>query len=77
MTINKIFSVFIITMILGHTIAFAKGPEYPDGKAPVTTQTSWRNDCVRPTNQIEMQVNNVRARLLTGGDIWSTAAYIV
>jgi hypothetical protein len=77
MTINKIFSVFIITMILGQTIAFAKGPEYPDGKAPVTTQTSWRNDCVRPTNQIEMQVNNVRARLLTGGDIWSTAAYIV
>lgn len=77
MTINRIIFIILITMVFGLNLALAKGPEYPDGKAPVVTQTSWRNDCVRPTNQIEMQVNNVRARLLTGGDIWSTAAYIV
>jgi hypothetical protein len=33
-------------------------------------------DCVRPTAQYDMNVNNVRARLLTGGDLFSTAAYI-
>ncbi len=76
MTINKIILVFF-TLVLVQTIAIAKAPDNPGGKSPAQTQTNWRSDCVRPTNQIEMQVNNVRARLLTGGDIWSTAAYIV
>ncbi len=32
--------------------------------------------CVRPTKQYEMKVNNVRARLLTGGDLFYEAQYI-
>ncbi|HRG88588.1 MAG TPA: hypothetical protein PLW44_06170, partial [Chitinophagales bacterium] len=27
-------------------------------------------DCVTPTAQFDLDVNNVRARLLTGGDMW-------
>ena len=31
---------------------------------------SFRADCVQATASIDMDVNNVRARLLTGGDVW-------
>ncbi len=55
----------------------AKKPDNIDGNKNTSDVTSWRAACVRPTKQIEMQVNNVRARLLTGGDIWSEAQYIV
>lgn len=50
--------------------------ESPSGQ-PSETQTSLRAVCTRPTAQIEMQVNNVRSRLLTGGDLWSEAQYVV
>ena len=32
--------------------------------------------CVRPTASYDMKVNNVRARLLSGGDLFSAAQYI-
>jgi hypothetical protein len=57
--------------------ADARKPDNIDGNRNTSDITSWRAACVRPTKQIEMQVNNVRARLLTGGDIWSEAQYIV
>ena len=31
---------------------------------------NFRADCAQATEQIDMDVNNVRARLLTGGDVW-------
>lgn len=31
---------------------------------------SLRSDCTPSTAQIDMQINNVRARLLSGGDVW-------
>ena len=41
----------------------------------------FREDCVNATNQIDMKINNVRARLLTGGDVWwdgsSDGQYVV
>ena len=40
-------------------------------KPIVTTQeVSFREDCQPATAQIDMDINNVRARLLTGGDVW-------
>jgi hypothetical protein len=75
------YSKFLLTIILLSGLVYtdlsAKGPEYTDGKSPVSDVTGWRAACVRPTRQIELQVNNVRARLLTGGDIWSEAQYVV
>ena len=44
--------------------------------APVTL----RSDCAQSTAQIDMNINNVRARLLNGGDVWwdlQTGKYIV
>jgi len=35
-----------------------------------TQQVSFREDCQPATAQIDMDINNVRARLLTGGDVW-------
>jgi hypothetical protein len=37
---------------------------------------SFLENCVRPTASYVMQVNNVRAKLLTGGDLFSEAQYI-
>ena len=34
------------------------------------TTVSPRNDCAQSTQQIEMSINNVRALLLNGGDVW-------
>ena len=43
-------------------------------KPSVVTQTdqevSLREDCQAAASQIDMDINNVRARLLTGGDVW-------
>ncbi len=43
-----------------------------DGR-PVSTpsdQVSFRNNCDNAVTQIDQQINNVRARLTTGGDVW-------
>ena len=45
-----------------------------------TDVASFRNDCVKPVAQIDQDINNVRARLTTGGDVWwdrSDGKYIV
>ena len=50
------------------------------GNSTSTSVASFRNDCVKPVAQIDQDVNNVRARLTTGGDVWwdrSDAKYIV
>jgi len=39
-------------------------------------QQLFKSDCSRPTAQYEMSVNNIRARILNGGDLFSEAAYI-
>lgn len=44
------------------------------------SQVSFRDDCVPATEQIDMAINNVRARLTTGGDVWwnlSDGRYVV
>ncbi len=43
-------------------------------------QSSYRDQCQKAKAQIDMQINNVRAKLLTGGDLWwngSKGKYIV
>jgi len=44
------------------------------------TAANYREDCAVAEAQVDMAVNNVRARLLTGGDVWwdgSDGRYIV
>lgn len=40
------------------------------GNSTPTSVASFRNDCVKPVEQIDQDINNVRARLTTGGDVW-------
>jgi len=42
----------------------------PSNKQPKATFKTEAGDCVTPTAQFDMDINNVRARLLTGGDAW-------
>jgi hypothetical protein len=42
----------------------------PSNKQPKATFKNEAGDCVTPTAQFDMDINNVRARLLTGGDAW-------
>ncbi len=45
-----------------------------------TGEVSYRNNCNQATQQTDMDINNVRARLLNGGDLWwdlSNGRYIV
>ena len=44
------------------------------------TPANYREDCVPAEAQIDMAINNVRARLLTGGDVWwdgSDGRYVI
>lgn len=76
MSISKCFILALLLLI--QSDLSARKPDNVDGKSPSVSQTtSWRAACVRPTKQTEIQINNVRARLLTGGDIWYEAQYIV
>ena len=40
---------------------------HKNGKASFKTEAG---DCVTPSAQFDLDINNVRARLLTGGDSW-------
>lgn len=72
MNFDKIF--VSILLFIGFSISDVNARQ-PDitgtNKSQNTEVTGWRAACIRPTTQITMEVNNVRARLLTGGDIWN------
>lgn len=44
----------------------------PNQERPANSnkKVKFRNDCVNARAQIDMQINNVQARLLAGGDVW-------
>ncbi len=69
-------AILIISLqIFGLTIvSYAK--ENPKNPKFNNEQASFRSDCVRPTAQYDMGVNNVRARILTGGDMFESSGYI-
>ena len=66
-------------MIFGLLLALTSyGKEHPRANSPTTPNTtnsglntaSLRNDCVSAGAQTDQAINNVRARLLAGGDVW-------
>ncbi|MEM6396704.1 MAG: hypothetical protein AAF741_10180 [Bacteroidota bacterium] len=42
----------------------------PSNQNNLTTSVDFRSPCNNPVTQFEQQINNVRARLTTGGDVW-------
>ncbi len=64
--LSVIFSLMILPLF-SHI-----NPDRKRGAVEVDENTviNFREDCTAATAQIDMNINNVRARLLTGGDVW-------
>lgn len=66
--------------LLGLLFAFSMGAHVsplhnsPNNNTPSSGSgddiANFRSDCGKPNAQIDQQINNVRARLTTGGDVW-------
>jgi hypothetical protein len=78
---RNIKSILAICLMMFVAFVDIEAKEGPKNEAPVTvnknTSVGFRADCVRPTRQIDMQVNNVRSRLLVAGNLWEPAGYVV
>ena len=66
MKLSKFIIALIIVSCYISSDIYAKGPEN-SGSFSKPDLTGWRDACVRPTKAIDMEINNVRARLKTGG----------
>ncbi|MBP6235765.1 MAG: T9SS type A sorting domain-containing protein [Saprospiraceae bacterium] len=69
-------AVFIIVWQLFSLVFFCFGKENPNNRIAFNPASSFVSDCVRPTTQYNMSVNNVRAKIRTGGDFFEMAGYI-
>ncbi len=73
----KYYLLLVFSLCLSEWTMAHVGPQGKDGKKVKSTtnkQTNrpanYREDCVAAEAQIDQSINNVRARLLTGGDVW-------
>src|SRR5688572_33054951 len=75
-----------IRLILAGLILFSSALSYAyiepnrSGANPIDKPISYRSDCAPATMSYDLAINNVRARLLNGGDMWwdlSIGQYIV
>lgn len=72
---NKLKILFILILTIGmFADANALRPPFPEGTSAQgnnnTQPTSYRADCAESTSQTDLSINNVRVRLLGGGDMW-------
>lgn len=75
---SRFLTLFLFALMVSPVFAHIN-PEL-HGIAPQGGNVSFRNDCAQATQQIEMSINNVRALLLNGGDVWwdlSDGRYVV
>lgn len=79
---NKLRILFMFLLTLGFFTADAYRPFVPEGpiQGGNDNNSSYRADCAESTSQRDLNINNVRARLLGGGDMWwdfNDARYVV
>ena len=78
MRINKLWMAAILALISWSVAAHV--PEDVARRAKQAKQVQYRGVCANSKSAIDMEINNVRARLLGGGDCWwdfSDGRYIV
>ncbi len=72
-----LFTIYHLTF----TIAFARYPDtFKAGIKSKSTEVSTRSDCAQGASKLDMEINNVRATLLSSGDVWwdlNIAGYVV
>ena len=67
----RIFKLIMVCLLaLGTLSAGAHIPEHLRNQAQQTNKAKLRGVCSNSTSQIDQEINNVRARLLGGGDCW-------
>ena len=70
----RIYLTWCLGLILSFTVNIANAHINPElaKQKPSTdkVEIDFREDCVPATSQMDMDINNVRARLTTGGDVW-------
>ena len=71
----------LLLLLVATGLSARNNPNRPHPQSnQATDQVSFRQNCTNAVSQIDQQINNVRARLTTGGDIWwdgSNGRYIV
>jgi hypothetical protein len=79
--INSLILVLLVTFSLSVSLFSREAPRANNSTNTTIQKASPRGgNCVPATKQVDMEINNVRARLLNGGDIWwdkSKGRYIV
>ncbi len=66
---NKLFAVTIL--LLSGSVLWAKeNTGTPGGGKVGSSQKLEAGDCVAATSSIDLDINNIRARLMNGGDMW-------
>ncbi|MEL6837473.1 MAG: hypothetical protein AAFP77_30980 [Bacteroidota bacterium] len=71
--LNSCYKSIMVLALLGLTTALHAhiNPNTQNRPAPgASDQVSFRDNCDNAVAQIDQQINNVRARLTTGGDVW-------
>lgn len=69
---KRISFYWTLSLLMGMTSFIqAHVPGYQGGRPKDNpTKASLRNDCAQAKGQTDLEINNVRARLLVGGDVW-------
>lgn len=80
----SIFSIITVLLTAGTAIQardFVGAANNPGNNGGTTPQGGHRSACIESRAQTDLNINNVRARLLAGGDMWwdgnATARYVV
>ncbi len=66
--IKKATLLYVFSLVTQFAFAFLPPLDTP--RAPANVQAEFRSDCALARASVEQDINNVRARLLVGGDIW-------
>ena len=61
---------YITTSILCFCVVSLFAFRHPESAKPSKAAVTYRLNCAQATAQTNMDINNVRARLLVGGDVW-------
>lgn len=68
---NRVLMLLMLVFMIGNASYAYINPKAEKVKKKVTTtELNFREDCDPPTAQIDQEINNVRARLTSGGDVW-------
>jgi hypothetical protein len=74
LSVLGVFSLLLLNLL------FSREPQRPPKKGAAPPPVQFRASCTTAQAQFDMDINNVRARLLTGGDMWwdrSDGKYVV